>query len=123
MPAIIRNVTEAERDALFARYAQVKPAFDALKDEMDQLKQQLKPYFAERGEKITSTDGITLRMDGRTMLNQEKFLVRVGARIFATVSKRVAVAALIKAAVIKGKIKQVDVDACMEPTENWFKIL
>jgi hypothetical protein len=113
----------AEMDDLFDEYAVLKPEFDRLKKEMDRLKSELKPYFNARGEVLTSKSGVQIRMDGRCQMNDAKLLERIGARVFREISKRVSVAALIKAAVLKGKIKQEDVDASMEPTENWFKIL
>lgn len=128
MNVVIRQVTnvtpDAELDAMIDRFAQVKPALDQLKREYEDLKEDLTPYFEMGvGQEITSSSGVTLRMACRDMLNQEKFLARVGVKLFNSMSKRVAVAALYKAAVIKGKIRQSDVDACMEPTEPWFKIV
>lgn len=111
------------KDELFNQYVLVKTEFDKCQKEMTELKSALKPYFTARGETQTNAFGVTLRMDGRKQLNQEKFLQRVGAKVFATVSKRVTVATLIKAAVLKGRITQHDVDECMEDTETWFKII
>jgi hypothetical protein len=113
----------ADMDELFDRYAVVKPEFDRLKKEMEVLKRELKPYFNARSEVLSSNSGVQIRMDGRCQMNDAKLLERIGARVFREISKRVSVAALVKAAVLKGKIKQEDVDASMEPTENWFKIL
>lgn len=113
----------AEMDDLFDEYAVLYPEFKRLEKQMKEMKARLKPYFNERGEVLTSKSGVQIRMDGRCQLNDAKLLERVGIRVFREISKRVSVAALIKAAVLKGKIKQEDVDASMEPTENWFKIL
>jgi hypothetical protein len=113
----------AEMDDLFDRYAVVKPELDRLKKEMDELKRALKPYFNKRGEVLTSKSGVQIRMDGRCQMNDEKLRERIGSPMFRVISKRVSVAALIKAAVLRGTLKQEDVDASMEPTENWFKIL
>jgi hypothetical protein len=116
------RLDEAKRDALFDEYAVIKPEFDRLKKHMDELKRELKPYFKERGDVRTSSSGVQLRMDGRNQLDQEA-LERTLGRRFIAVSKRVAVSTLIKAAVLRGRIKQEEVDQCMVPTENWFKIL
>lgn len=113
----------AEMDELFDEYAVLYPEFKRLEKRMKEIKAELKPYFNERGEVLTSKSGVQIRMDGRCQLNDDKLLKRIGERKFRDISKRVSVAALIKAAVLKGKIKQEDVDASMEPTENWFKIL
>jgi len=113
----------AEMDDLFDEYAVLYPEFKRLEKRMKEIKGELKPYFNERGEVLTSKSGVQIRMDGRCQLNDAKLLERIGERMFRQISKRVSVSALIKAAVLKGKIKQEDVDASMEPTENWFKIL
>lgn len=113
----------ADMDELFDEYAVVKPEFDRLKKRMDEMKRELKPYFNERGEILTSNSGVQIRMDGRCQMNDAKLLERIGSRVFREISKRVSVAALVKAAVLKGKIKQEDVDASMDQTENWFKII
>lgn len=113
----------AEMDDLFDEYAVLKPEFDRLKKEMERLKRELKPFFNKRGEVLTSTSGVQIRMDGRCQMNDAKLRERIGSPMFRVISKRVSVAALIKAAVLSGSIKQEDVDASMEPTENWFKIL
>jgi hypothetical protein len=113
----------ASMDELFDEYAVLYPEFKRLEKRMREMKAELKPFFNERGEVLVSKSGVQLRMDGRCQMNDAKLLERIGARVFREISKRVSVAALVKAAVIKGKIKQEDVDASMEPTENWFKIL
>jgi hypothetical protein len=113
----------ADMDELFDEYAVLYPEFKRLEKRMKEIKNELKPYFNVRGEILTSKSGVQIRMDGRCQMNDEKLLERIGARVFREISKRVSVAALVKAAVLKGKLKQEDVDASMEPTENWFKIL
>lgn len=113
----------ADMNKLFDEYAVLKPEFDRLNKRMQEIKGELKPFFNSRGEVLTSRSGVSIRMDGRRQMNDAKLLDRLGERMFRSISKRVSVSALIKAAVIKGRIKQADVDACMEPTENWFKIM
>lgn len=113
----------AEMDELFDEYAILYPEFKRLEKQMKEMKAKLKPFFNERGEVLTSKSGVQIRMEGRCQMNDEKLRERIGSPMFRVVSKRVSVAALIKAAVLRGSIKQEDIDASMEPTENWFKIL
>lgn len=113
----------ASMDELFDQYAVLKPEFDRLSKEMEAMKVALAPFFNEAGEELTSKSGVTIRMQTRRVMDDAELEKRIGPSKFRMISKRVSVAALLKAAVTLGKIKKADVDASYTESKPWFTIL
>lgn len=111
------------RDELIDEFAELAPFVKDLNERLELVKEELRKYFKEHGEVHVSESGTKLRMDLRLVVDDQKLEQQVTPAIWRSITKRVSVATLIKAAVLRGKIKQDVVDSCKHPNKGSFKLL
>lgn len=98
-----------------------------LDEQMTKLKREIDRVEAELGQPPAGTEikgsVKSIRVQDRAVLKPDKLEQRLTPALWRSVTKRVPVADLLKAAIKRGKIDQQTVNDCSDRSNTWFKAI